>query len=74
MEHERHPATPACDAFSFGMVLYEMLTWTVPWADFRNEYAVRPLGSQRRGSGGQDSWMAGGTALSCVPLQQAQPC
>ncbi|PRW60943.1 Serine threonine- kinase CTR1 [Chlorella sorokiniana] len=40
MEHERHPATAESDVWSFAMIMYEMLTWTVPWEDISNEFAV----------------------------------
>ncbi|EFN53893.1 hypothetical protein CHLNCDRAFT_13716, partial [Chlorella variabilis] len=34
-------ATAASDVYSFGMVLYELLTWKLPWEGY-NAFQVRP--------------------------------
>lgn len=39
---EGQAATPASDVFSFGVVMWEMLTWQIPWSEV-NAFVVRKM-------------------------------
>jgi serine/threonine protein kinase len=53
--------TAASDVFSFAVVLWEMLTWELPWAGVTNTFAVSALGST--------AWKQGRTAASVMTPQ-----
>jgi serine/threonine protein kinase len=41
-------ATAASDVYSFGLVLYELLTWQLPWdSEGKNAFQVRLKGPSR---------------------------
>ena len=34
---------PGCAVYSFGIILWELLTWRVPWEDYEGPWQVAPL-------------------------------